>query len=130
MTNSIYILTEGSYSDYHIIGAYSTEELAKKAQSLYRYGEIEEYGLDNIPEHPPGMTAWIVYIRDGELSGTYFTNPFDTKIPYENYSVSSHPIDKGVKCASFKIWAVDEEHAEKIALDKWYQYQAQEAGIA
>jgi hypothetical protein len=127
---NIYILTEGSYSDYHIIGAYSTKELAEEAQSLYPDADIEEYGLDYIPEHPPGMTAWSVYIKDGEITNTYSTNPFDTNIPYESYSVSSHPKHKGIKCASFNIWAVDREHAEKIALDKWYQHQAQEAGIA
>ena len=128
---NIYILTEGSYSDYHIIGAYSTKELAEEAQSLYPDAEIEEYGLDYIPEHPPSMTAWSVYIKDGEITNTYSTNPFNTtNIPYENYSVSSHPMQKGIKCASFNIWAVDREHAEKIALDKWYQHQAQEAGIA
>jgi hypothetical protein len=127
---NLYILTEGCYSDYHIIGAYSTKELAEEAQSLYPYAEIEEYGLDYIPEHPPGMSAWRVYILDGEITGTYSANPLDTNIPYESYSVSSHPTHKGIKCASFNIWAVDREHAEKIALDKWYQHQAQEAGIA
>jgi hypothetical protein len=81
---SIYVLTEGDYSDYHIVGVYSTKELAKEAQSLYEHSQIEEYDLDNIPE--------------------YF-----------------------VYC-----WAVDEDHAEKIALDKldkYYQNQATKFGI-
>ena len=31
----IYVLTEGDYSDYHIVGVYSTPELAQEAQTLY-----------------------------------------------------------------------------------------------
>ena len=127
---NIYILTEGCYSDYHIVGAYSTKELAEEAQSLYPDADIEEYGLDYIPEHPPGMSAWSVYILDGKITGTYSANPFGNNIPYENYATSSHPMHKEIKYASFNIWAVDREHAEKIALDKYYQHQAQEAGIA
>ena len=129
MTNSIYILTEGCYSDYHILGAYSTEELAKEAQSLYPDAEIEEYGLDYIPEHPPGMTAWTVIMSDvnnGQLNDIYQTNPLDADVPYENY----YERHDGTKGAHYRVWAVDKEHAEKIALDKYYQHQAQEAGIA
>ena len=125
---TIYILTEGDYSDYHIVGVYSTEELAKEAQSLYQYSEIEEYSLDNIPEHPPGMTAWHVSIRDGNLNDlyTYQTNPFNDQIPRENeYEYHNGETGYFVYC-----WAVDKEHAQKIALDKYYQHQAQKAGIA
>jgi hypothetical protein len=86
MTNSIYILTEGSYSDYHIIGVYSTKELAKEAQSLFKDSQIEEYGLDNIPEHPPGMSAWYVSISDGKLDDIYTSqvSPFDETVPRED----------------------------------------------
>jgi hypothetical protein len=125
MSNSIYILTEGNYSDYHIIGAYSTEELAKEAQSLYPDAEIEEYGLDYIPEYPPGMTAWHVHLSDNEITYTYQTNPFSDNVPKEIYYDR-----RGEKGCVYYLWAVDKEHAEKIALDKWYQHQAQEAGIA
>ena len=125
---TIYVLTEGSYSDYHIIGAYSTKELAKEAQSLYEDSEIEEYGLDYIPEHPPGMSAWHVSIRNGNLIDpyTFQVNPFDEQIPREiEYEYHDGETGYFVYC-----WAVDKEHAQKIALDKYYQHQAQKAGIA
>mgnify|MGYP003674144367 FL=1 len=82
---SIYVLTEGSYSDYHIIGVYSTKELAKEAQSLYQDSQIEEYDLDHIPEHPPGMTAWYVSISDGKLDDitTRQVSPFNETVPRE-----------------------------------------------
>ena len=119
MSNTIYILTEGDYSDYHIIGVYSSEELANKAKNLYPCSSIEEYTLDRIVEHPPGMLAWTVVIKNNNLhwccqiSPTYF--PKDLHLPNQS---------------NFYIWATDKEHAEKIALDRYYQHKAQEAGIA
>jgi hypothetical protein len=128
MTNSIYILTEGSYSDYHVVGVYSTKELAKEAQFLFKDSQIEEYDLDNIPEHPPGMSAWYVSISDGKLDDIYTSqvSPFDETVPCEDeYEWSDGETGYFVYC-----WAVDEDHAEKIALDKYYQHQATKFGIA
>ena len=128
MKNIIYILTEGCYSDYHIIGAYSTIELAEEAKSLYEGSSIEEYSMNYIPEHPPGMSAWSVRINDGNLEDcyTYQVNPFDEKVPSENeYDYYTGETGYFVYC-----WAVDKDHAHKIALDKYYQYQAQKSGIA
>ncbi len=125
---SIYVLTEGDYSDYHIVGVYSTKELAEEAQSLYKGSQIEEYDLDNIPEHPPGMSAWFVRINDGELddSCTHQVSPFNVTIPRELESGWGD----GETAYFVYCWAVDGNHAEKIALDKYYQHQATKAGIA
>jgi hypothetical protein len=125
---SIYVLTEGDYSDYHIVGVYSTKELAEEAQTLYKDSQIEEYDLDNIPEHPPGMKAWFVLIRDGKLDGIYTSqvSPFDQTVPCE--SEYKHP--NGMISYMVYCWAVDGDHAQKIALDKYYQHQATKAGIA
>jgi hypothetical protein len=125
---TIYILTEGDYSDYHIVGVYSTKELAEEAQSLYQYSRFEEYSLDYIPEHPPGMKAWFVRIDDGtlEFGLTHEVNAFDQKVPHEDeYNYHNGETGYFVYC-----WAVDKEHAEKIALDKYYQHQAQKTGVA
>lgn len=124
MTNTIYVLTEGDYSDYHIIGVYSTKELAEKAKFVYPNSEIEEYSLDNVSQYPPGMRAWFVNIENGKLNYTGQINP-DTGVP------SEHSYDYGEN-DSYNVycWATDEEHAQKIALDKYHQYQAQQAGIA
>jgi hypothetical protein len=100
---SIYVLTEGDYSDYHIVGVYSTKELAKEAQSLYEYSQIEEY--DDITTSQVG--------------------PFDGTIPRE-FEYKSH---NGETAYFVYCWAVDEDHAEKIALDKYYQNQATKFGI-
>ena len=115
----IYVLTEGDYSDYHIVGVYSTSELAQEAQTLYPDSGIEEYDLDDIPEHPPGMLAWGVNIEDSDIVYTYLSDP--QECPSERDCLN------GVYAVN--CWAVDEEHANKIALDKYYQHQAIKAGI-
>ena len=119
---TIYVLTEGSYSDYRIIGVYSTKDLAQEAKSLHPCSEIEEYTLDNIPDHPPGMSAWCVRMTDGTIDYcAYQISPFGVEIPIEFEYHNSY---------SVYCWATDKEHAEKIALDKYYQHQATKAGIA
>jgi len=122
---TIYILTAGDYSDYHIIGAYSTRELAEKAQFLYEYSRIEEYSLDHVPDAPPNMKAWSVYVSDEEGISCYSTEPSD-EIPYENYFTTRD----GFLTASYHVWATDEDHARKIAQDQWYQHKAQLAGVS
>jgi hypothetical protein len=55
MNKTIYVLTTGSYSDYMIIGVYSSEEYAQEAMRRYDLlnpydgSEIEEFVLDNMP---------------------------------------------------------------------------------
>ena len=124
---TIYILTEGSYSDYMIVATFSTRELAEEAQKHCPNSEIEEYELDalKIPEHPPGHTAWLVHInaktntinwtnQQTSLNGYFKPN----EKYYEGGGVSGVLNTFVVNC-----WARDKEHAEKIALDKYYQWK-------
>ena len=125
---TIYILTEGDYSDYHVIGVYSTEELAKKAQFVYKDSQIEEYALDDVPEYPPGMKGWYVNIDDAkpddpysyQVSPDYATIPSESEYNYHYNKQTGYYV---------YCWAVDEDHSLKIARDKYYQHQAQKAGI-
>ena len=124
---TVYILTEGSYSDYRIVATYSTRELAEEAQKHCPYSEIEEYDLDAlvVPEHPPGHTAWSVTIN-AKTNTIHWTNQQDSLggyfEPNEKYCEGA-----GVRGESnyfiVNCWARDKEHAEKIALDKFYQWK-------
>lgn len=124
MSNTIYILTEGEYSDYHIIGAYSSMELANEAKVLYPNSEIEEYNLDIIPEHPPGMVAWIVVIKNDNLNYSSQISPTDLSEDFH------FPYHSNFNQSNIYMWATNKEHAEKIALDRYYKHKAQESGIA
>lgn len=52
-------------------------------------------------------------------------SPFTETVPREFES----KYDSGETAYFVYCWAVDENHAEKIALDKYYQHQATKAGI-
>lgn len=41
----IYIVSVGN----HILGVYSTRELAEEVQTQYEYSEVEQYDLDKVP---------------------------------------------------------------------------------
>lgn len=63
---TIYLVTDGSYSDYHICGVYDTQEKAELAKNILHADEIEEFELNDMPDIPPGMLGWMVNIqRDG-----------------------------------------------------------------
>jgi hypothetical protein len=120
---TIYILTKGECSDYHIVATYSTRELAEEAKKHCPYSTIKEYELDalEIPEHPPGHTAWLVSInaKTNAINWVNQENSLDVFNPRETY------YERGglnnilvVTC-----WARDKEHAEKIALDRYYQWK-------
>lgn len=54
-----YLVTSGVYSDYRVHGVYSTKEKADDAATLF-VGDVEEYELDAVPEHPPGTRLFCV----------------------------------------------------------------------
>jgi hypothetical protein len=124
---TIYILTEGDYSDYHIVATFSTKKLAEEAKKHCPYSEIEEYELDalEIPEHPPGHTVWCVNInaKTNAIIGTHHYNSLDGYFePKEKY-YEGGGVSGELNIFTVNCWARDKEHAEKIALDKFYQWK-------
>jgi hypothetical protein len=120
---TIYILTQGDYSDYHIIATYSTRELAEEAQKHSPDSDIEEYELDalEIPEHPPGHFAWLVRI-DAKTNAISWTTQLISLGVY--FEPNEKYYDNGVySCFVVNCWARDKEHAEKIALNKYHQWK-------
>jgi len=127
-SQTAYVLTEGEYSDYKVIGVYSTEELAEEAKFLWPNSKVEDFPLDDIPEHPPGMYFWHggaeKHIGDGEpkyrvcKAGPSGTIGQGTESSYGNRLF-------------FRVnfWAADEDHALKILQDKYHQHMAEKAGL-
>ncbi len=127
-SQTAYVLTEGNYSDYHIIGVYSTKELAEEAKTLWPYSSVESFPLDDIPEHPPGMYAWggSVEQRIGEeepRQEVHKTNPDDLNM--QAYEVAYGDVFRFY----VGFWAADEDHAFKILQDKYHQHMAEKAGL-
>ncbi len=116
----VYLVTEGSYSDYHVVAAFSTYELAA-AFNAWRDGdaEIEEYELDvDRPLMREGHHAYRVWMwRDGG-SETMCWSP-DKPVPTEygfHYSLrEGKGRDHHEHELVLTVTAKSEEHAVKIA---------------
>ena len=136
---TLYVVTEGEYSDYHIVGIYSTKEHAEKVKKyyngLYDYPDIEEWELDkDIPENLEDVREYyrISYDekqwRKGNWSSTRFTKigkdikdcQWRMNDVYPKYFIIDIPCDR-VK---------DEAHAIKIAQDKMAEIKAMKDGIS
>jgi hypothetical protein len=118
---TMYVLTTGCYSDYHIVGVFSTKEKAEAAKVDHNLtdgdGDVEEWGLDAVPEHPPGLHHWCVRMdRDGNtLEARRRGNDSFPSWEWAPYGVGYSDKRGGV---SFNMWAGDERHAVKIANEK------------
>ena len=70
----VYLTSHGSYSDYRITGAFSTEENAKLFNDLFGDGNaIEELEVDCfIPHIKAGLRIWFVRMnKDGDTLECY-----------------------------------------------------------
>jgi hypothetical protein len=116
---TIYLVSDGEYSDYTVLGLYSTKEKAEEARALYAANYIEEFELDYLPPHPPGELLWRVYMLDnGDVTDVNQGSPSEKFVPFESnrfFLTSDYPKTVGRMLA---LWARDKEHAIKIASEK------------
>jgi hypothetical protein len=123
----IWVVEQGSYSDYHVVGVYSSKVNADKiaellnAKERHDEAEVAEWILDPaIEELRSGYTLWrIVMLRDGDTEG-------HSNIEFGSYNVvnefyvqqrSKAPayMGQGISdCLQATVWARDLNHAVKI----------------
>lgn len=122
--NKVFLVTSGSYSDYHVDAAFSNEELAKsyvaerdKAGNSDP-GLVEEFLIDEEAAHKC-MTYWRVVIRlkDGALirkeTGKMVDNPSQR---VWDWGTKVHNDSSPFRVASAEAYSfVSEEHALKVA---------------
>ncbi len=129
----IYVITRGSYSDYHICAVASTQERAEQLRKMYtdRYdtANIEEYEID-IPSDEyynktPTLYWEVILKQDGDLIyiRTYYDEPNQSVIIQEGrYNWRETFIISNIQ-------ANTQEEAKKIAYDKRAQYLAEKFGL-
>jgi len=112
----VYIVTEGYYSDYHIIGVFSTLHEAKKFHDLSpEYRTIEPYDLDEFcaPFGRYPFTVWME--QDGSVidvqSSDHDKGSWEPGIDDDAWH--DHHM---VLC--FRMFAYDKQHAIKIASEQ------------
>lgn len=119
----IYVITKGCYSDYSIYGVAIDKEKAERMKKYFsddEEAEIEEYDTDTFEPLNVGKKPYSVYYRKDGLRYlklmTYDLYAFNPKVRK----------DRGGGY-SMCVWAIDEDHALKIADDKLAEYKYRKA---
>lgn len=129
MNGIVYVVTEGMYSDYHIVGICTNRELAEKVKKYYsgphQYPDICEWMLDaDIPEDISTMREYyrVYYYMDSGFDCELITKHGKLKdgisTTWNGPSYDRIVID--IPCDLAK----DEDHALKIAKDRIAQLKA------
>lgn len=127
MNNKVYVITRGSYSDYHICAVTLDPERAKNLKRLfsgYDEANIEEYPLD---EKVETRVYGVTLQRE---SGKHIKTKLDDYGFYDDGGVEEDCEFGADEKLTFWCDAKDEEHALKIARDRLAQYKAEREGIS
>lgn len=134
----IYVITQGSYSDYHICDVTIDKARAEKLQKFYTnsYDEavIEEYDTDQSEVSNDKLDRLIpvyqVYISEEGRYSVSIKEYHDSIEPY-NARFEFDKKQTGIKSLSFVaiLTAMNEKHALKIALDQRAKMLAQRLGL-
>lgn len=125
----IYIITKGSYSDYHICAVASTQERAEQLRKMYsdhyEMANIEEYEID-VPSDEyynkiPTLYWEVVLKRDGSLM--YLETYYDE--PNQHIKIQEGRWNWQESLTVSYIQTDTQEQAIKIAQDKRAQYLAE-----
>lgn len=123
---TIYVVTQGAYSDHHIVGVYESRGLAEEVHG--QDCEIEEWPLNtDLNEHRDGVARYnVMMLRDGTVHNVsqYWKNrcePRDCEpMDYFQYNTKIT-----IRIAEFEMWAKDAAHAIKIANERRTQLIAE-----
>lgn len=112
----IYVLTTGEYSDYKIVGLFTTKELAEAFMEKFNIdGTVEEYELDVLDQYTKmeELAFKVLMKKDGTVEHVNITDDVNDAI---NTFVGNN---------KFRLWctcfAKDKEHAIKITNEKRLQ---------
>lgn len=134
----IYVVTAGSYSEYHICGVFTERKLAEEYIDILDartgYCEIEEYEaneLSAVQQIPKGYRFYDVYMnKEGNTkkvsnrlpSSTFALNRF-LKEGKANFFIAKKHLDERIT-SPIIVLAKDETHAVKIANERRIQWIA------
>lgn len=118
--STIYLATAGSYSDYRVIGAYSTEAQAEAVALAYCDSGVESFELDVVHDYPPGCKFYRCHMSmDGDSYCTQSDpTPRATTPPVEGYLCTGHRYKENPPARCFAVWATDRDEAVKIVNER------------
>lgn len=129
-----YVITEGDYSDYHIVGVTMDKNVAKTYCDLHTdkhkffVPRIEEYDTDILSyASNPEYKCYRVVATNGVFKAE--EDSYGFTYPEEVGAVNTWKRNDGVHQASTYCIAKSEEQAIKIAQDRMARYKAAKANI-
>lgn len=113
---TIYVVTQGHYSDYGIVAVCSTEENAQLYVDSLNDASIEEYELDELSDliKQGYKSFYIKMFRDGTTEDIYNY----MGLPMQEDTISLYKAAHYVPCLLGYVTAKSKEHAVKIANEK------------
>lgn len=119
---SVWAIEEGQYSDYHVVGVFSSEENAKFYQASIKDGScatISEWFLDpSMDELRKGLQVYgVIMYKDGDTESVALKDPHWVCEPYIwNRGAWAAPINGRNDPTVLRtyVWAKSPEHAIKI----------------
>lgn len=120
----LYVVVIGEYSDARVWGVFSTEEKAQAfVDACGKGGDIQEHTLDEYTlAVSQGLKPYVVTLKaDGDLD--WIRND-----PAELHGVGDDPRTdiRGEGGKQSHLWARDEKHAVKIAMERFMMDKAME----
>lgn len=116
----VYVLTEGEYSDYHVVTVKLEKGQAEKLARIHPDWEVEEYDTDEITIKESYM--YRVYVYDEGVASAKTIND-------DCYETMPTHIDRGWPCLDHwevDVRAEDADHAIKKGVDRIAQYKYRE----
>lgn len=123
MSKTVWVIEKGSYSDYRVLGVFSSEENANivadkmNAEDVYEKATVSEWPLDPIVnELQQGRVLYKVYMLKDGTTESVNAEPgeFDDSVCI--WRRSTVYINKNIPdILVARVWAKDETHAIKIA---------------
>lgn len=122
----IYVVTQGTYSDYHIVAATTDRELAEKIAAKFSNNydkcDVKEYSDAEVMLRP----AWHIYFD--KAGNVINTSACDCAYDYGNVG-RCWEYSYGQCGVVASVTAEDLESAIKIAAEKRAQYLAEKQGL-
>lgn len=126
---TFYAVTDGDYSDYHIIAITDNKERAENIKKLYsgKYSEpmIEEFFDSELKDE-----AFYCVRYDTDGSYDVSLREFDSNNFFNINIINENTFRNDWWKYRVFVMAKDEHHAVKIAQDLWAEYKAKKEGIA
>ena len=136
--SKVYMLSCGCYSDYEVLGIYSTREKAEHYRKIFEREEtndVEEIELDAPPFHDEERNeGWEFKFDNGKIIDSFETSVFDYKFSYFINGIHVYFDGWGSNRKVEAVFVSNRngmtfEKAKKIAVDKYYEYTANKEGL-